>query len=122
MKRDMDLIRKLVLSIEDSPSGFVQNSYVPIEGYSRDQIGYHQYLILDAGFACGENMTGMGDANPSAILTNLTWQGHEFASAVRDHSRWKQAVATVQEKAGTVTIDVLKSLLTALMKSSLGLP
>ena len=44
MKRDLDLIRKLVLAIEDNPTGFVTDD-VHIDGYSEEQIGYHSYAM-----------------------------------------------------------------------------
>jgi hypothetical protein len=39
MKRDMDLVRKIALLIEEHPSGFAPTN-ITVEGYSHDQIGY----------------------------------------------------------------------------------
>lgn len=46
MKRDLDLIRKMLLAIEESPSGFAPELKFP--GYTDAQIGYHAYLLIDA--------------------------------------------------------------------------
>ena len=121
MRRDMELIRRLVLAIEDAPTGFAPRS-LDVAGYAPGQIGYHAYLIIDAGLARGSETTSMGDSAPSAILTNLTWAGHEFAEAARDQTRWNKAMGIVQEKGGTVTLAVLTQLLTSLMRGALGLP
>ena len=56
------------------------------------------------------------------MLVNLTWEGHEFAEAARDETRWEKAMGIVTEKGGAITIDVLKNLLSSLMKAALGLP
>ena len=120
MKRDMELIRKMVLAIEEAPGGFAPNQ-LDIDGYTENQIGYHAHLMIQAGLAKGSDMTHMGSSGPEAMLTSLTWAGHEFADASRDESRWKSAMGIVKEKAGSVTIGVLTQLLTGLMKTALGL-
>ena len=50
MKRDPDLIRKIILAVEDLPTGLVLDK-IKIDGYTREQIGYHSYLIVDSGLA-----------------------------------------------------------------------
>ena len=51
----------------------------------------------------------------------MTWEGHEFADAARDETRWKKAMGIVEEKGGAVTLDVLKELLLHLARMGLGL-
>lgn len=121
MKRDMDLIRKLVLAIEDDPTGYAPRD-IEIDEYTPEQISYHEFLLMDAGFAEGERVDAMNSRGPEVVLTNLTWAGHEFADAARDDKRWKKAMAVVQEKSGSVTVSVLTQLLTSLMRAALGLP
>ncbi len=121
MKRDMDLIRKMVLAIEDAESGYAPRN-LDIDGYSSEQIDYHAYLLVDAGLAEGERVDTMDSEGPEVLLSNLTWSGHEFAAVARDESRWKKAMGVVQEKGGSVTLSVLTQLLTAFMKDMLGMP
>jgi hypothetical protein len=78
-------------------------------------------LIVDAGFAHGQDISVMG-RSPEGFISRLTWEGHEFLDAAQDESRWKKAMGLVAEKAGSVTTDVLKELLVQMMKSTLGLP
>jgi hypothetical protein len=120
MKRDLELIRKIVMAIEESHSGFAPD--LSFDGYTQAQIGYHAYLLIDAGYATGSDATTMGSEGPEAMITSLTWAGHEFADVARDASRWNKALGIVKEKTGTITIELLKVLLTALMKAALGLP
>jgi len=120
MKRDLELIRKMVLAIEDAPSGWAPD--LKFDGYSDAQVGYHAYLLIDAGLARGQDASTMGSDAPEGFITSLTWAGHEFADAARDETRWKKAMGVVQEKGGTVTIGVLTQLLIALTKGALGLP
>jgi Hypothetical protein (DUF2513). len=120
MKRDLELIRKMVLTIEDAPSAWAPHP-LEIEGYSRAQIGYHAWLLVDAGLASGQDNTDGESSGPEASISSLTWEGHEFADAARDNGRWAKAMGVVQEKGGAVTIAVLTQLLANLMKSAFGL-
>ncbi|HQU32800.1 MAG TPA: DUF2513 domain-containing protein [Thermoanaerobaculaceae bacterium] len=120
MKRDLDLIRKIVLAIEESPSGFAPK--LSLGGYSDAQIGYHEYLLISAGYATGQETTNMGSEGPEAMIRSLTWAGHEFADAARDDSRWNRALGMVKDKSGTITLELLKQLLSTLMRNALGLP
>lgn len=119
MKRDMDLIRKLLLYLEEMDP---YNREVPIriDGYGLDQIEYHGYLLVDAGLATGVDRTTFENRQPEYFLTGLTWAGHEFLDAARNETNWKKA----KEKfagVGGFSFGVLQALLIALMKEKLGL-
>jgi hypothetical protein len=116
----MDLVRTLIHSIEDNPTGFAPND-LGIEGYNKEEIGYHLYIMMDAGLIRGADVTTHGSKSPEAIATGLTWAGHEFADAARDPDRWEKAMQLTKEKTGSVTLEVLVKLLTSLMSSALGL-
>ena len=63
MIRDLNLIRKLILAVEASPTGYVQDE-IEINGYSEEQIGYHAYLLVNAGLANGIDATTIADTSP----------------------------------------------------------
>jgi hypothetical protein len=116
----MELIRKLVLAVEEAPSGYAPDD-LHVEGYTAEQIAYHAHLMVQAGLATGIDATHLGSSGPEAQITSLTWDGHEFADASRDEARWKKAMGIVQDKGGAVTLDVLKDLLSHLARLGLGL-
>ncbi len=120
MKRNLELIRKMILAIEEAPTGYTPQ--LSFDGYTASQVGYHAYLLIDAGLARGEDVATMGSEGPEAMITNLTWAGHEFAEAARDDTRWKKAMGLVKDRGGSVTLGVLTQLLTGLMKGAFGLP
>jgi len=120
MKRDLELIRKMVLAVEDAPSGLAPHP-LRIDGHSDAQVGYHAYLLVDAGLVKGHISLVQGSEGPEGVISYLTWDGHEFADAARDETRWKNAMGDVREKAGTVTLGVLTQFLTILMKNALGM-
>ena len=63
MKRDMQLIRKMILLVEESPGGFAPHP-MSIEGYTDAEIGYNAYLMIDAGLAAGADITTSATKGP----------------------------------------------------------
>lgn len=120
MKRDMSLVRHLVLAIEASPSGFAPRD-LAVDGYTHEEIGYHLHIMLEAGLIRGADVTTQGAKSPEAIATSLTWAGHEFADAARSEELWAKAMELTKEKAGSVTIELIMKLLASLASSALGL-
>lgn len=45
MKKDMDLIRKIILTLESSPNGYAPAN-LEIQAYTSEQIAYHTYLLI----------------------------------------------------------------------------
>ena len=119
MKRDMDLVRKVLLEVEAGP-GFAA-SKIEIEGYTQEQIGYHILIMCEAGLVRGSPTTAMNDTSPRAIAGRLTWAGHEFLDAARDDTRWQKAMNTVR-RIGGVTLPVLLDVLKDLMKDAIRPP
>ena len=127
MKRDMDLIRKLMLMIEQSEDCCLESW--KIDGVDSDVAGYHFELLEDAGFILWGPRGLDGTREPPVIrhtagitmmFSGLSWSGCEFIDRVRDESVWKH----VKGKAGafaSVSFSILSSLATAYIKKQLGL-
>ena len=118
MKRNMDLIRKILLKAEEHPDGFMPHNFV-IEGFDENTMGYHIYLMGQAGLVDVLDRNLDMARSPSAILLNLTWQGHEFLENSRNPNIWEQAKSVIG-KAGEGSFAVWQSVLTDLVKRSIG--
>jgi hypothetical protein len=114
MRRDMDLVRSILLNLEGEEK-------VDLTAFTQEQVGYHSYLVMSSGLAYGADVTGLGDEHPSAILTGLTWEGHDFLDAARSETIWKKVMNKVKDSTGTVAFEVLKALLIAASKEKFGL-
>ncbi len=110
MKRDMNLIRELLLQLEEAPAE-VYVSNLEVAGYSYEEIAYNAYLMIDGGLAEGrqsKEINQMGDSCPVAVtLTNLTWEGHEFFDSIRNDSIWKNTLGYIKEKGGNVPFNLI---------------
>lgn len=97
MKRDMELIRKILEFVEEHGDGSVEgdlslsdvevdiavdNIRPGAETYSLLQINYHAWLCVDAGFVEGR-VSLHPNLWTSSRLTALTWKGHEKLDELR---------------------------------------
>ena len=124
MKRDMDLIRTLLLWIEDDPTldgrewrGVQLADYAAFPGHSPQEVQYHLGLLVDAGLVQGKPYFSPAG---TVVFSSLTWGGHEFVDNVRDASIWK----VVKEKASGVSgvaFGVLGEIAKEELKKRLGL-
>ena len=60
MKRDMDLCRKILLSVEAREST-IDIAWVDLKDYTDGQIGHHAKLLADGGLLEGIDCTSQGD-------------------------------------------------------------
>jgi hypothetical protein len=121
MKRDMDLIRELLLKLEAlpmRPGGIVtipsDAAEIAVPGYDSAQIDYHLGQIRRAGFideGGSRPMSGIG-------FRCLTWQGHDFLDSVRDPKIWAKTKDGALA-AGGFTVDLLKDLAKGFVKKQI---
>lgn len=111
MKRNMDLIREILLEIEVRPPS-VMGFDLNIENYSPEMVSYHVLLLHEAGLIrAAEPKGNQRFWRPK----RLTWRGHEFLEASKDNARWSK-VKEAMEGAGGFVVEVAKTLLIELMK------
>lgn len=116
MKRDMDLVRQILIAIEETPDDSVDLNF---EEYEEELINYHVGLLVEAGL-----IKGLGTQATDTTYWSperLTWAGHEFLDAARNETVWNSAKNLVKEKGGSIPFDVLKDLLLKLTAASIGL-
>ncbi|MBO9491824.1 DUF2513 domain-containing protein [Endozoicomonas sp. G2_1] len=122
MKRDPDLIRKLLIFWESKESTGGSRD-ICIEGYSNIEIMYHLVLMDDAGFLYCERTCS--STTPDRVINvtpfHLTWKGHEFLDAARNENNWNSVKSTVLNKTGSLSFEVIKQVLNKSALSSLGL-
>lgn len=113
MKRDLDLVRMLLLHIEtgEAPKGFDQYDEATVSG--------HAALVIEAGLAKGSVVRDYRGVATGAVLQNLTWEGHDFLDAARDDTLWKKAREKFLKPGASWTFDLLKEWLKLEIKQKL---
>lgn len=120
MKRDMDLVRKILFEVEKEP--FSGKAFdVHLDGYTVDEINYNVMLLKEAGLIETKAWTSMQTGSSRWKPVRLTWEGHEFLDAARDNARWEKA-KNAMSQAGGFALDVMKQLLIQYLKEQLKLP
>ena len=121
MTRDMELIRQILLRIEQTDgiqSLFDENSP------RRRLIDYHLLLLHEAELIAGLVVVECDNGELITQIVSkprLTWIGHEFLDTARDETIWNQAKERVGKSVGTVAMSVLSALLIEISKRQLGL-
>jgi uncharacterized protein DUF2513 len=134
MKRDMDLVRKILFKMEKQERFSYYSDYNPvkIDGYQRDLIVYHMKIMSQAGLLHVDLMerpltpdtpVPVGIELPKIYDSyySISWEGHEFLDASRDNKHWENAKAALA-KAGGFVAPVAMQLLTSYIKTELKLP
>ena len=119
MKRDMNLIRKLLLIINEHEHGYAPKN-IEIEGFSEEQIGYHALLLGEAGLIEAKPLKSYDSESPTAIPIRLTWSGHEFIENAQNEKVWSQAKEAVA-KVGDVSFSVWGTVLSQIVLRNLGM-
>jgi hypothetical protein len=112
MKRDMDLIREILRTVEACEDTYGINSPI-IEGHSENQIAYHLRLLVDGGLIEAKDVAGGFQQEDEYIGINLTWNGQDFLNAARDDSLWKKAKESIIDSGVGFTVQSLLAWLKA---------
>jgi len=120
MKREMDLIREMLLRVEEDPrfdgSHYVTFTPEDFPEHTQAEIAYHVDLLFEARL-----VEGIATLDPDPAILKLTWDGHEFVDNIRDPSVWsgvKEKIKSVK----SVALGVVVQVATAEIKKRLGLP
>lgn len=123
MKRDMDLCRRILLTVEDSPPG--ESVEMPfVDDYPKNVVARHVGLLSEAGLVeaeTGWNPVPMDPTTLGYYVTDLTWAGHDFLDAARDEGIWAKAKERFSDAGVSATFTLLKEMLENLGRGNLGL-
>jgi len=120
VKRDMDLVRDILLRIEENdfegPDWRINSQF---EGYSESEVMYHIGLLYKAGYI--EAADGSAASGEFYEPTGMTWEGHDFLDAARNQTVWNSAKAAAAQYGGPIPLEVMKALLIKGASTFLGL-
>lgn len=122
MKRDLELVRKLLLFFDEKPDPD-HVEIPPIQGYDNLTIRYHLVLLYDAGYLRCEAVKPNGSDRVIYVLPfELTWSGHEFLDKIRNQHIWDEINANIKERGfRSASVDFVKKLADAAIRQKFGL-
>jgi hypothetical protein len=103
MKRNMDIIRKIFLTLRDS-----NNLIDSVPDISEDDFLAHAELLIEAGLAKGVvRPSGRKQAPEAVMLLRLTWNGHDFADAITEDTLWNKAKENILKPSASWSFEIL---------------
>lgn len=121
MKRDFELIRKILLFVEgiDNTSRLEK---LEIDGYTSHAIDHHVRMLLDQGFLRERGSIHFAIDGIRIGGGAMTYTGHDFLDTARNDTIWRKVMTRIASTTGTASIEVVTQLLVAQGKQMLGLP
>jgi hypothetical protein len=114
MKRDMDLVRDLMLGIEERNKPRLADLLRDDKSAEREAIvAHHIRILVDAGYLWGiDAQTMSGD---DWLHLELTWNGHELLDTIRDQQVWSETKTRVKQL-GNASLEVIVEIAKAYIK------
>lgn len=101
MRRDNDLIRKLMLDFEASDDAILVQLPELSPDEDDEKVYHHLKLLVDAGF--------LEEQGRSGGVFRMTNAGHDFCMAIRDDTVWGKTKDASAEVAG-VSLGIMKDI------------
>ncbi|AKP52282.1 DUF2513 domain-containing protein [Cyclobacterium amurskyense] len=117
MKRDLELIKKILLRMEEDTDPFKPKNTVFVENVEKHEFYYHLKLLWQGELIEAKVLNN--NSGEYYYPTALTWEGHEFLGALKNDTAWAKLKKNVISKGTDVPFSVLKELLFSWIKVEL---
>ena len=122
MRRDMDLIRDLLLRLESLPMQpgdifryDLGDAEITFEGRTDDEVGIHLTMLCRAGFI-DSGTDDRADLGAAWQFAGLSWAGQDFLESVREPEVWTETKSRAG-KIGGWTVGILTDLAKGYLKA-----
>lgn len=108
MKRDMELIRKILFYVEDNYTpGQEWVRQINIDGYEQRTISEHVKLAYESGFFQRIHTISMC-GGISYWVGNLSNEGYDFLDRIREDTVWERTKETITKKGLPMMTNTIK--------------
>jgi len=117
MKRNWEVIRKILVRVENEPSEDSNLSSSDFEEIAPEVASYHVRLLIEAGLLVGSCRNSTG--SPWCQIQRMTWAGHEFLDAIRRDTAWNRVREIARDRGVDLSFEVIKALASKAVESLL---
>ncbi len=115
MELDLDLVKKILLDIEEKETADGYKNPLIIEGYTDDQLRYHLNQMGNAGLINGEpNKIGY-------YISGMTMKGHDFLAQAQNSTVWNATKKELMKQGVSFTINMAIAYMKKLSEGLLGI-
>jgi hypothetical protein len=99
MRRDAELLRRIVLAVADAPYGW---DIEALDGHERQSVAWHVSLLLHDGLATAIDTTALTrNVGLDFINVRLTGRGCDLAALARPEARWRPVATRIAHVVGS---------------------
>ena len=125
MKRDLDLIRDILLKCEKSEERYfdigtyewtdhdMRERELQSDDWNESEV-FHLDLLTQGGFI-QRSVSEHSDIE----MFEITWVGYDYIEAVRNENIWRKTKAAVAESGASLTIELVKGVAASFAKTQL---
>jgi Hypothetical protein (DUF2513) len=109
MKRNWEIIRAILLKLEESSTPNTYLNAEVITEFPMQEVAYNMRLLKEANYIDAkilELSSGSGEIG-AAIAIRLTNTGHEMLDTIRSESVWSKVKETFKSKGVEMTFDLV---------------
>lgn len=123
IKRDLDLIRRMLLKMESLDSSYGTIRLNAFKGMCGDEavLSLHVHLLLDAGLIEATDMIYTGNGVDDFLITRMTFAGYDYLDSIRSDSVWNEVKKKIASVGDSVSLEIVKELGVTLVKAQLGI-
>lgn len=108
MKRDMDLVRSILMEVESADDEMEVADLIGVPGgHSLPDIAYHVEMLAAHGLI-DASVQRTKSGLVGGIISGLTWDGCDYLDAIRDDSTWQRTKKVIKDSVGSTTLSVIK--------------
>lgn len=103
MKRDMDIVRAIILAAKDA-----DEPITAIPNITQQVFAYHVQIMQEAGLLVAALKPPESKSPPEkATILRLTWSGLDFADSITNETIWNKAKDNILKPGASWTFGVL---------------
>ena len=114
MKRDLDLLRKILLAIENADEFYYYNGipYLASDiGCSNlELVSFHVSLLVDNNYIEVSDISCCGINYDDYMIKRLTADGCDYLDNIRNDTIWNRTKEVISNAGGTCALDIVKSI------------
>lgn len=125
MKRDLDLLRKILLAIENANEFYYYNG-IPLLASdigcpNLNLVSFHVSLLVDNNYIEVLNVTCCGIAYDDYMIKRLIADGCDYLDNIRNDTIWNKTKEAISNVGGTCALDIVKSIAGKIILSQAGI-
>ncbi len=126
MKRDLDLIRQIMLTLEEKMEygkNFKSAQLIEVmqdKTLSAEKLAYHIGLLVESDFIKAKEQKYYGDEPTDYLINTITSQGQDFIDTIRQDTTWNK-IKDKSSNIGGFTLSLLVDIGKEYLKKQIGI-